>query len=113
MDESYIKAKGKWTYLYRAVNKQGETIDFYLSPSRDMESAEHFLRESIKNLKEFQKPQIINTGRHPVYNKVIQRLKETGVLPASVQHQICFYFKHEPLFYEFVACKLIFFLVYQ
>ncbi len=50
VDETYIKVKGKWMYLYRAVNKQGETIDFYLSPSRDTASAEHFLMQQRPRL---------------------------------------------------------------
>ncbi|WP_370944624.1 DDE-type integrase/transposase/recombinase, partial [Enterobacter hormaechei] len=33
-DETYVKVRGKWTYLYRAVDKRGDTIDFYLSPTR-------------------------------------------------------------------------------
>ena len=35
MDETYVKVRGKWTYLYRAVDKFGNTIDFYLSPARN------------------------------------------------------------------------------
>ena len=35
VDATYIKVKGKWAYLYRAVDKLGNTIDFYLSPTRD------------------------------------------------------------------------------
>ena len=36
MDETYIKVKGKWTYLYRAVDSQGDTLDFMLSERRDL-----------------------------------------------------------------------------
>ena len=35
LDETYVKIKGKWKYLYRAVDKQGNTLDFYLSSYRD------------------------------------------------------------------------------
>lgn len=34
VDETYVKVRGRWTYLYRAVDKFGNTIDFYLSPTR-------------------------------------------------------------------------------
>src|SRR3546814_8925745 len=34
LDETYVKVRGKWTYLYRAVDKRGDTIDFYLSSTR-------------------------------------------------------------------------------
>ena len=35
VDETYVKVKGKWAYLYRAIDKQGHTIDFYLSATRN------------------------------------------------------------------------------
>lgn len=48
MDETYIKVKGKWTYLYRAVDKYGRTLDFMLSKQRDQSAALRFFRQSIK-----------------------------------------------------------------
>ena len=39
MDETYIKVKGEWLYYYRAVDKFGEVIDYYLSPNRDEAAA--------------------------------------------------------------------------
>jgi transposase-like protein len=57
MDESYIKVKDQWTYYYRAVDKQGQTIDFLLTAKRDTEAALRFLR---KALKENGKPSLVN-----------------------------------------------------
>jgi transposase-like protein len=48
MDETYVKIKGKWAYLYRAVDKDGHTIDFLLTPTRDRDAAEAFLRKAIR-----------------------------------------------------------------
>src|SRR6478672_10310159 len=48
MDETYVKIKGKAAYLYRAVDKDGLTIDFLLTPTRDRDSAEAFLRKAIR-----------------------------------------------------------------
>jgi transposase-like protein len=48
MDETYIKIKGEWRYLYRAVDKQGQTIDFLLTEQRDQEAALRFLRKAIR-----------------------------------------------------------------
>ena len=48
MDETYIKVKGQWCYLYRAVDKQGQTIDFLLTEHRDTEAALHFLKKAIR-----------------------------------------------------------------
>lgn len=47
MDETYIKIKGEWHYLYRAVDKEGQTIDFMLSKKRDREAVEDFLEKVI------------------------------------------------------------------
>ena len=48
MDETYVRIRGKWAYLYRAVDKQGRTIDFLLTPQRDSDAAEAFLRKAIR-----------------------------------------------------------------
>jgi putative transposase len=47
MDETYIKVKGVWKYLYRAVDKQGKTIDFLLTAHRDMAAAKRFFNKAI------------------------------------------------------------------
>jgi putative transposase len=47
MDETYIKVKGRWTYLYRAVDRNGETLDFMLSDRRDLAAARRFFRRAI------------------------------------------------------------------
>tara|TARA_B110000003_G_C16488413_1_gene472450 strand:+ start:69 stop:770 length:702 start_codon:yes stop_codon:yes gene_type:complete len=49
MDETYIKVKGKWKYLYRAVDKYGDTIDFLLTAHRDTKSAVRFLKRAMKH----------------------------------------------------------------
>ena len=48
MDETYIKVKGVWKYLYRAVDKQGKTIDFLLTAKRDSMAARRFLKKAIE-----------------------------------------------------------------
>ncbi|MCD9527560.1 IS6 family transposase [Photobacterium carnosum] len=47
MDETYIKIKGEWWYYYRAVDKHGDIVDFYLSHQRDKKAANTFLRKAI------------------------------------------------------------------
>ena len=49
MDETYIKVNGKWKYLYRAVDEDGDTIDFLLTARRDTRAAKRFLQRAIKN----------------------------------------------------------------
>ena len=48
LDETYVKIKGKWAYLYRAVDKEGQTVDFLLTPQRDRAAAEAFLHKAIR-----------------------------------------------------------------
>jgi putative transposase len=48
MDETYIRVKGQWTYLYRAVDKSGQTIDFLLTAQRDEPAARRFLTKAIR-----------------------------------------------------------------
>jgi putative transposase len=49
MDETYIKVKGQWKYLYRAVDTAGQTIDFLLTAKRDDPAALRFFRKAIRH----------------------------------------------------------------
>ena len=60
MDETYIKVKGQWKYLYRAVDKQGNTVDFLLTKRRQRISAHKFLIKAIENNG---KPELINIDK--------------------------------------------------
>jgi putative transposase len=48
LDETYLKVGGRWTYLYRAVDGQGLTVDFLLSEHRDIAAAERFFTSAIE-----------------------------------------------------------------
>jgi transposase, IS6 family len=48
VDETYIKVKGEWKYLYRAVDSEGNTIDFLLRAKRDAHAAERFFRKALR-----------------------------------------------------------------
>ena len=60
MDETYIKIKGKWVYLYRAVDKYGSTIDFLLRARRNTQAAKSFFKKAIK---QHGKPDKINVDK--------------------------------------------------
>ena len=49
MDETYIKVKGQWKYLYRAVDKEGQTVDYLLTAKRDKKAAKRFFKKAIKS----------------------------------------------------------------
>jgi transposase-like protein len=87
VDETYIKVKGKWVYLYRSVDDHGDTIDFYLSKTRNAKAAKLFLNKSIRKLKDWEKPQIINTDKNPAYIKAIKNLKKLGICSDDLEHQ--------------------------
>ena len=84
VDETYIKIKGKWKYLYRAIDNRGQTIDFMLSHKRDAASAKHFFRKAIKHCHEV--PLTINTDKNPNYPQAIDELKREGVLSPNLEH---------------------------
>lgn len=47
VDETYLKVRGKWIYLYRAVDRAGQTLDFLLSERRDLAAARQFFKKTI------------------------------------------------------------------
>ena len=68
MDETYILVKGQWMYLYRAVDKAGETIDFLLTKRRDKKAAKRFLKKMIERNG---KPSLINIDKSGVNKAAI------------------------------------------
>ncbi|MFN6415654.1 MAG: IS6 family transposase [Pseudomonadota bacterium] len=87
VDETYVKIKGKWVYLYRDLDKCGNTIDFYLSPTRSSDAAKRFLSKAMKSLKHWAQPGVINTDKNPSYTKAIAELKEEGKCSAELEHR--------------------------
>ncbi len=81
------KVRGRWTYLYRALDKEGNTIDFYLSPTRNAQSAKCFLGKALNGLKDWGKPEIINTDKAPTYGIAIAELKAEGKCPQSTMYR--------------------------
>ncbi len=79
--------KGKWIYLYRAVTNRGETIDFYLSPTRNAKAAKRFLGKALSGFKDWEKPRVINTDKAAAYGTAIAELKKTGKCPPDTQHR--------------------------
>jgi transposase, IS6 family len=82
VDETYIRVKGKWRYLYRAVDSTGATLDFLLSAKQDAATAKRFLAKALGG-ENHPYPRVINTDEHAGYPPAIVRLKAGGELPAS------------------------------
>src|SRR5215470_10728657 len=79
VDETYVRVAGRWTYLYRAVDSSGETIDFMLSPYRDLTAAKLFLRLAL-SWSGVIRPRVINVDGHPAYARSIRELQRSGEL---------------------------------
>ena len=80
VDETYIKIKGSWKYLYRAIDSDGNTIDFMLSAKRNRTAAYRFFK---KILKKGEHPKVINTDKNPAYPLAIKKLKSSKKLSKS------------------------------
>ena len=79
VDETYVRVAGNWVYLYRAVDSAGDTIDFMLSPNRDLVAARQFLQLALHRTGRV-RPRVINVDGHPAYATAISELKESGEL---------------------------------
>jgi len=84
VDETYILVKGKQKYLYRAVDSQGNTLDFLLTAKRDTLAAKRFLRRMLKAI-HTSTPRVITVDKNPAYPKAIKELKAAKKLPEIVK----------------------------
>ncbi|MGY3418353.1 IS6 family transposase [Bacillus mycoides] len=84
VDETYIKVKGQWMYVYRAVDSESNTIDFYLSKSRDKQAAKRFFKKALA-FSYVSKPHVITVDKNPAYPVAIQELKEEKHMPEGIQ----------------------------
>jgi transposase-like protein len=82
MDETYVKVRGQWKYLYRAVDKVGKTVEFHLSQKRDVNAAKAFLRKAMRNERI---PTKITLDAYAASHRAVADLKDSGELPKRVQ----------------------------
>jgi transposase, IS6 family len=83
MDETYIKVKSEWKYLYRAVDSNGNTIDFMLSAKRNKKAAKRLLKKDLGS-KHNQVPRAITVDKNPGYPSAVNELKNDRILPQNV-----------------------------
>jgi transposase-like protein len=79
VDETYAKVKGRWMYLYRAVDSRGQTIDFLLSARRDAEAAKRFFRKALAQPHTVD-PRTITVDRNAACPKAAAEMKKDGEL---------------------------------
>src|SRR5512135_3433345 len=109
VDETYLKMRTTWMYLYRAVDSDGNTLEFLLSPTRDAEAAKRFFVKALhatagsapeahpveehgaeptpaaKSNPTQPAPRVINVDKNAAYPKAITQLKAAGILPEAVE----------------------------
>ncbi|GHO81863.1 IS6 family transposase [Ktedonobacter sp. SOSP1-85] len=82
VDETYIKVKKEWVYLYWAVDSQGQTLDFFFSLTRDAQAARQFLLKTLA-ASHTSTPRVINVDKNAAYPKAFAELKAEGYLPEN------------------------------
>jgi len=80
VDETYIRVKGKWRYLYRALDSSGATLDFLLSAKQDAAAAKRFLAKALGRANH-PTPRVINTDGHSAYPPAIGKCCNFAVTP--------------------------------
>ena len=84
VDETYVKVKGKWKYLYRAIDSKGNTLDFMLSAKRDTKAAVRFFKKVLKG-KHTEVPRVINVDKNGAYPPAIKDLKKEELMPKKTK----------------------------
>jgi transposase-like protein len=79
VDETYLRVKGRWRYLYRAVDSRGQTIDFRLSAKRDAAAARRFFRKAL-NQPHTVNPRRITVDKNATYPCATKMMKQAGEL---------------------------------
>jgi transposase-like protein len=79
VDETYVRIRGRWAYLYRAVDASGKTVDFRLSPRRNVASAKAFFRKALRS--QSRPPKTITLDGYAASHRAVRELQEQGRLP--------------------------------
>ena len=88
VDETYIKVRGQWIYLYRAVDKEGRTADFLLSKRRDVAAAKRYFSRATR---QHGAPRVITLDGYAASHRAVAELKAASTLPRRVRIRSCKY----------------------
>jgi IS6 family transposase len=84
LDETYLKIKGIWHYLYRAIDKQGNTLDWMLSKNRNKQAAKRFFKKILGNLHTIN-PRVINVDKSPTFSPALSELQAENEAPKETK----------------------------
>ncbi|MEK4418382.1 IS6 family transposase [Bacillus sp. FSL K6-0268] len=84
VDETYLKIKGEKMYLYRAIDSEGNRINFYLSKTRNHKAAKRFFKKALQSF-HVSKPRTITIDKNPTYPVAITKLKSEKKVPLGTQ----------------------------
>src|SRR6478609_8266170 len=84
VDETYIKVRGEWMYLYRAVDSAGNTLEFVFSPFRHAQAAEYFFRKALGGAHTVM-PRVITVDGKAAYPPAIAARPAEGALAATCE----------------------------
>ena len=84
VDETYIKVKSQWMYLYRAVDSKGNTIDFYLSKARNHKAAKRFFKKALQSF-HISEPRVVTVDKNPAYPIAVEELRKEKKMPLGIQ----------------------------
>ena len=84
LDETYVKIKGEWHYLYRAIDKDSQTLDWMLSRYRNKKSAKRFFKKTLAN-QHVVCPRVINVDKSPTFPPALSELQDEGVMPSDTK----------------------------
>ena len=87
IDETYVKIRGKWRYLYRAIDKHGNPVDFLLTAKRDLDAAKRFFRKMLKD-EPLLSPGKIGTDGANTFPSTIKTAIDDGLLHPSPVHYV-------------------------
>ncbi len=87
VDETYVRIRGEWRYLYRAIDKHGEAVDFLLTARRDLDAAKRFFRKMLKD-GPLLSPDRIGTDGAGTYPGAIAAARKEGRLARDPVHHV-------------------------
>ena len=84
VDETYVKVRGQWHYLYRAIDREGSLVDTMLSATRDLAAAKAFFKQAVGTVGH--KPERVTTDKHAAYPRATRHSLGRQVLHRTSQY---------------------------